>query len=124
MFGKIKYISDNIAVVEINKEGQVIANLMNLHVVFEYENDTLLGEVKNVDEDTVKIQLLGEFVGDKFIPGTIKKPSLSSTMRIINDRELDIIMGKMKLKVYISEKVQHITKELFMPILTIYFLTI
>ncbi|NLL02223.1 MAG: ATP-binding protein [Mollicutes bacterium] len=94
MFGKIKYISDNIAVVEINKEGQVIANLMNLHVVFEYENDTLLGEVKNVDEDTVKIQLLGEFVGDKFIPGTIKKPSLSSTMRIINDRELDIIMGK------------------------------
>ena len=55
MFGKIKYISDNIAVVEINKEGQVIANLMNLHVVFEYENDTLLGEVKNVDEDTVKI---------------------------------------------------------------------
>ena len=35
MFGKIKYISDNNAVVEINKYGNVIANLMNLHVVFE-----------------------------------------------------------------------------------------
>ncbi len=94
MFGKIKYISDNNATVEINKEGQVIANLMNLHVVFENNNDRLLGEVKNVDEDTVKIELLGEFLPDKFIAGTIKKPALSSTMRVINDQELDILMGK------------------------------
>lgn len=94
MFGKIKYISDNIAVVEINKEGNVIANLMNLHVVFEHEGDTLLGEVKNVDQDTAKIELLGEFAGNKFIPGTIKKPSLTSVLRAINDAELDIVMGK------------------------------
>lgn len=94
VFGKIKYISDNIAVVEINKEGNVIANLMNLHVVFEHEGDTLLGEVKNVDQDTAKIELLGEFAGNKFIPGTIKKPSLTSVLRAINDAELDIVMGK------------------------------
>lgn len=94
MFGKIKYISDNNAIVEINKDGNVIANLMNLHVVFENAEDRLLGEVKNVDEDTVKIELLGEFSGTRFIAGTIKKPALSSAMRIINDSELDIIMGK------------------------------
>ena len=93
MFGKIKYISDNIAVVEINREGNVVANLMNLHVVFESGQDRLLGEVKNVDESTLKIELLGEFVGDRFIAGTIKKPTLTSTVRIINDGELDIIMG-------------------------------
>jgi preprotein translocase subunit YajC len=67
MFGKIKYISDNTAVVEINKEGNVIANLMNLHVVFESGNDKLLGEVKNVDDGTLKIELLGEFAGGRFI---------------------------------------------------------
>ena len=94
MFGKIKYISDNNAVVEINKEGNVIANLMNLHIIFEQGDDRLLGEVKNVDEETVRIELLGEFLDGRFIPGTIKKPSLTSTIRIINDTELDIIMGK------------------------------
>lgn len=94
MFGKIKYISDNTAIVEINKEGNVISNLMNLHVIFESNGDKLLGEVKNVDENTVKIELLGEFVGTRFIAGTIKKPTLTSTLRVINDEELDIIMGK------------------------------
>ena len=93
MFGKIRYISDNNAVVELNKEGHVIANLMNLHVVFESENAKLLGEVKNVDDDTVKIELLGEFVGTRFIAGTIKKPSLNSLLRVINNDELNIIMG-------------------------------
>jgi uncharacterized protein len=93
MFGKIKYISDNNAVVELNKDGNVIANLMNLHVVFENGTDKLLGEVKNIDEDTVKIELLGEFLQNRFIPGTIKKPTLTSTLRVINEEELNIIMG-------------------------------
>ena len=94
MFGKIKYISDNTAVVEINKDGNLVSNLMNLHVVFESNGDKLLGEVKNVDENSVKIELLGEFAGTRFIAGTIKKPTLISTLRVINEEELDIIMGK------------------------------
>ena len=94
MFGKIKYISDNTAVVEINKDGNLVSNLMNLHVVFESNGDKLLGEVKNVDENSVKIELLGEFAGTRFIAGTIKKPTLTSTLRVINEEEFDIIMGK------------------------------
>lgn len=94
MFGKIKYISDNTAVVEFNKEGNVITNLMNLHVVFESENSRLLGEVKSVDDTSVNIELLGEFAGDRFIVGTIKKPTLNSNLRVINNEELDIIMGR------------------------------
>ena len=93
MFGKIKYISDNKAIVEINKEGNVISNLMNLHVVFENENSKILGEVKLVDEEVITIELLGEFINNKFIPGTIKKPTLNSTIRVINPDELQIIMG-------------------------------
>ena len=34
MFGKIKYISDNTAVVEINKDGNLVSNLyLNLMVI-------------------------------------------------------------------------------------------
>lgn len=94
MFGKIRYIDDITAVVEINKENMVVPNLMNLHVVFETGESKLLGEVKKVDETTVSIDLMGEFVGERFIAGTIKKPTLDSKVRVINDDELDVLLGK------------------------------
>ena len=94
MFGKIRYIDDITAVVEINKENMVVPNLMNLHVIFETADLKLLGEVKKVDEETVHIDLMGQFVGERFIAGTIKKPTLDSKVRIINDDELNILLGK------------------------------
>ncbi len=94
MFGKIRYIDDITAVVEINKENMIVPNLMNLHVIFEKDDLKLLGEVKKVDEETVHIDLMGQFVGERFIAGTIKKPTLDSKVRIINDDELDILLGK------------------------------
>lgn len=94
MFGKIRYIDDITAVVDINKDNMVVPNLMNLHVVFENDIDKLLGEVKKVDTETVHIDLLGQFVENRFIAGTIKKPTLDSKVRVINDDELNIILGK------------------------------
>lgn len=94
MFGKIRYIDDITAVVDINKDNMVVPNLMNLHVVFENDIDKLLGEVKKVDTETVHIDLLGQFVENRFIAGTIKKPTLDSRVRVINDDELNIILGK------------------------------
>ncbi len=94
MFGKIRYIDDITAVVDINKDNMVVPNLMNLHVVFENDTDKLLGEVKKVDTETVHIDLLGQFVENRFIAGTIKKPTLDSKVRVINDDELNIILGK------------------------------
>ena len=94
MFGKIRYIDDITAVVDINKDNMVVPNLMNLHVVFENDIDKLLGEVKKVDTETVHIDLLGQFVENRFIAGTIKKPTLDSKVRVTNDDELNIILGK------------------------------
>ena len=93
MFGKILNITDSTVEVEINKTAEVIPNLMNLHVVF-VDNDTkLLGEVRTILTDTIHIDLKGQFIGEKFIAGTIKKPSLSSIVRVIEESELNIILG-------------------------------
>ncbi len=93
MFGKILNITDSTVEVEINKTAEVIPNLMNLHVVF-VDNDTkLLGEVRTILTDTIHIDLKGQFIGEKFIAGTIKKPSLSSTVRVIEENELNIVLG-------------------------------
>lgn len=94
MFGRIKNISDSNAIVELNKDGNVIPNLMNLHVIFETEDTKLLGEVKGIDENDIIIKLLGEITDTRFIAGTIKKPTLTSKLRVINDDELNIIMGR------------------------------
>lgn len=93
MFGRIINITDSTVEVEINKNAEIIPNLMNLHVVFIDGETKLLGEVRTVLSDTVHVDLKGQFIGEKFIAGTIKKPSLSSTLRTIEENELNIILG-------------------------------
>ena len=93
MFGRIINITDSTVEIEINKNSEIIPNLMNLHVVFEDTDTKLLGEVRTVLDSTIHVDLKGQFIGEKFIQGTIKKPSLTSTIRLINDEELNIIFG-------------------------------
>ena len=83
MFGKIINITDKTIEIEINQNNNVMPNLMNLHIVFEDENTKLLGEVRNVLDGKIHVDLKGQFIGDKFIQGTIKKPSLNSKVRLI-----------------------------------------
>ncbi|MCH5166471.1 MAG: DUF87 domain-containing protein [Erysipelotrichales bacterium] len=117
MFGKIKYIDDITVVAEIHKENMVVPNLMNLHVVFETKDQKLLGEVKKADEETVHIDLMGQFIGDRFIAGTIKKPTLDSSIRIINDEELGIILGTNKPgNLYLGKSAIYTGKDVFVDI--------
>ena len=117
MFGKIKNINDSTAAVYINKSAGVIPNLMNLYVVFESENSKILGEVKEVDEDLVYINLKGEFQGERFIAGTLKKPSLTSIIRGVNNGELDIIMGSnTENSIYIGKSPVYLDRNIYSDI--------
>ncbi len=96
MFGKIVYISDNVAHVSIPQDGPVIMNLMNMHVVFEDEDKKILGEVEDISADTIKIRFLGELADGQFVGGVLRKPNLTARTRIITPEELKIIMGEKK----------------------------
>lgn len=94
MLGNILTISKNSAIVSINKNsGTQIADLINLHVIFEDQNKKILGEIDSIEQDTVKISFLGELTSNDFIGGLIKKPSLDAKIRIINEDELKILTG-------------------------------
>ncbi len=93
MFGKIVYISDNVAHVSVPQNQETVVNLMNRHVVFEDENKRILGEVEDVSAEIMKIRFLGEFTDTGFIGGVLRKPNLTASTRLINNQELDIIMG-------------------------------
>ncbi len=93
MFGKIVYISDNMAHVEVPQDRPLSTDLMNMHVVFEDEDKKILGEVEDISATLIKIRFLGEFVNNKFIGGVLRKPKLTSTIRMVREDEVKLFLG-------------------------------
>ena len=93
MLGKIVYMSNNIAHVQVPTNIKISNNLMNMHVIFEDEKKKVLGEIDDISKDIIKIRFLGEIINDKFVGGVIKKPTIESNVRIINSEELKLIIG-------------------------------
>lgn len=94
MFGKILFINDNIAHVEnINQGVENASDLMNMHVIFESNGQKILGEVTEFNQELMKIRFLGEFINGKYVNGVLRKPQLSSSIRIINAEELKELVG-------------------------------
>ncbi len=93
MFGKIKYIGESIAHVE-NLGGETAStDLMNVNVIFEAPDQRILGEVTEFNKEEMKIRFLGEYINDHYVNGVIRKPLLSSKVRIINSAELMELVG-------------------------------
>ena len=91
MFKDIVNISKNYAMVRI--EGTSNDDLLNLNLVFEDQSKKILGEVEEIIDGQVKVSFLGEFIEGKFYSGIIRKPSLSSKVRMINNEELAELVG-------------------------------
>ena len=94
MFDRIIYISDQYAKVKLAEGTVATINLMNLHIVFEDDYKTILGEVYDLDDDVAQIMFLGEIVNGKLLSGVIRKPSLDARIRVINEDEIPLIVGK------------------------------
>ena len=67
MFDKIIYINDRFATVHLTEGTSATINLMNLHIIFEDDFKTILGEVDDLDGDLVKVRFLGEIVDNKLL---------------------------------------------------------
>lgn len=91
MFREITAISKNFAWVKM--DGTTADDLLNMNVVFEENEKKILGEVDEIDNGQVKVSFLGEFINGNFQGGIIRKPSLTSKVRIINQEELGELVG-------------------------------
>ena len=91
MFKEIVAISKNFAIVKV--DSVITDDLLNLNVVFEEQGKKILGEVEEIVNGQAKITFLGEFHDNKFYDGIIRKPSTSSSIRIINANELAELTG-------------------------------
>ena len=93
MFGKIVYIGESEAHVENLQKNNTSSDLMNMNVIFEAENQRILGEVQELGSDVIKIRFLGEYINNKYINGVLRKPLLTSKIRMINSEELTELVG-------------------------------
>ena len=94
MFGKIIYISDTEAHIEVPKDEKPSTNIMNMHVIFEDEGRKVVGEVEDLGAEIIKIRFLGEIENNNFIGGVIRKPTFSSKIRLINQSEIGLLLGE------------------------------
>lgn len=96
MFDRIVYISDHSANIKLKDAENLAMNLMNLHLIFEDKDKKVLGEVDDLDGDVVKARFLGEIVNGRLIGGTIRKPALDASVRVIDKSEIPMIVGEEK----------------------------
>lgn len=92
MLGKVVYISDNEAHIELQNDTN-IDNLINMHVAFEGGVNKVVGEIQDIDHNILKVKYLGEFIDNKFVGGVIRKPSIQANVRMITEQELEKIIG-------------------------------
>ena len=97
MFGKIIYMNDNVAHIQMT-EGSNSTNLINLHIIFEDNssgtNRRIVGEIEEINNNLMKVHFLGEFDGNYFLGGLLAKPSLNSRIRVITKQELTLLVGQ------------------------------
>ncbi len=104
MFGKILYISDNSAYIENKNMDEMKGDLLNLHLIFEHEDQKLLGEIVEIRDKEIEVKFLGEFVNGRYYNGILRKASLSSTIRVINTEELLELVGQESNKNFVLGK--------------------
>ena len=96
MFGRIIGIDNNEVLIE-NKSHKAVSDIMNCHLIFEENDRRIVGEIIFIDDEIVRVLLLGEITDNKFSSGILKKPSGNSSIRIVTIDELEIIFGKNKV---------------------------
>ncbi len=95
MLGKIESIVDNDVIIKLAIDINAQPNLVNLHVVFEDgTGKKVVGEIANTNQTTMTTTIVGEIVDNSFIPGSSRKPSFKSTIRLIKKEELELLFGK------------------------------
>ena len=93
MLGKIVGIEENTVLLKLNINLEEMQNIINLYVLLEDKERKLIGEIVDIKNDVANINLVGEFIDDKFLFGIAKKPSFSATSKLISKEKINTIIG-------------------------------
>lgn len=97
MFGKIVDVKKNTVYVE-NLTKSVMSNLKGIHVVFESQNTKIIGQIIEVQRETLEILLIGEIINNVFVNGVFKFPDMNAVPRIVTGNELITFIGSQDIQ--------------------------
>ena len=92
MFGKIIDIYDNYVIIE-NATHKLEVNYVNFHVVFPENDRSVVGEIVGMNENEIKVFLVGEIKNDRFSSGVLRKPNFNSKPRIVYKSAVETFLG-------------------------------
>ena len=98
MIGSILEILDNRVLISLAIDINKQPNLVGLHVVFEDVEKRIVAEIVSVTQEIMTTVIVGELLGDQFIPGSSKKPSFKSETRLISIEELEHVLGSQEVE--------------------------
>lgn len=93
MLGNIIGFYNNELLVKLSIDLSKFQNIVNLYVVVQDQENRYVGQVNSVKDDIAYISLLGEFYNETFVPGVMKNPSFSATVRLISKEKMNLIIG-------------------------------
>ncbi|MEG1596838.1 MAG: DUF87 domain-containing protein [Bacilli bacterium] len=94
MIGNIIAIENNMIKVKLSIDINNQSNLINLHIIFIDGKRKVVGEILDINKDILSCNILGYILDDKFTPGSSKKPSFKSLVKLVEMDELELILGK------------------------------
>ncbi len=91
MLGKIIEINENIVSVKLNDK--VTNSLINSYVAFQ-DKKLIVGEIINLENDILYVNLVGEIKDDKFVYGITTKPSGNANIYLIDESKVSHILSQ------------------------------
>ena len=93
MLGNIIGVEENVVLLKLAIDVNQFENLVNVYVIMDDNKRKIVGEIINIKEDVAYINLLGEFIDNKFVFGVIVKPAFSSVVKLISKEKIPMIIG-------------------------------
>ncbi len=93
MLGKIIGVEGNTILVKSKINIEEVNNIINLYVKFTDGDIKIIGEIVDIKDNVIYINLVGEFKNNKFMYGISSKPSFRSTVDILEHDKIIEILG-------------------------------
>ena len=98
MLGNVIGIEENVVQLKLKVDLEKVQNLINMYVVFEEQARLIVGEIIDIKDGIAYINLLGEFINEKFVFGVVKKPSFGSSVKLVSKEKIPLIVGMSEMK--------------------------
>ena len=93
MLGTIISTEENTVYLKLAVDLNQCQNLINLYIVMDDEDRKIVGEIMDIKENIAIVNLLGEFDGDQFVFGVVRKPSVKAVVKLISKERVPYIIG-------------------------------